>query len=99
MTLSAHPFLSRLVEHIESAETLGVSVFEIFEFIFQEDVFFGDVAEDEGDFCFVGGVVEDCAAELVHTVTGVRLMIWLKGKGSREGTYGVMPVPPAMRQM
>lgn len=34
--------------------------------MFQEDVFFGDVAEDEGDLGLVGRVAEDGAAELVH---------------------------------
>ena len=32
----------------------------------QQDVFFGQVAEHEGHFAFVGGVVEDPADELVH---------------------------------
>lgn len=64
--LPACPALRRLVEEIESAEALGVGVFKIFQFAFQEYVGFGDVAEDEGDVCFVGRVFEDGAGELVH---------------------------------
>ena len=77
VALSAHPFLGRFVEHVEGAETLGVGVFEVFELAFEEDVFFGDVAEDEGDFGFVGGVVEDGAAELVHAASGISLLLLL----------------------
>lgn len=62
------PALGGLVEEVEGAEALRVGVFEVFEFAFEEDVVFGDVAEDEGDFCFVLGVFEDGARELVHTV-------------------------------
>ena len=104
VAFSTHPFLGRFVEHVEGAETLGVGVFEVFELAFEEDVFFRDVAEDEGDFGFVGGVVEDGAAELVHAAIGVRLLLLLLlrrgwGEEEEEETYGVIPVPPAMRQM
>ena len=68
MAFSLGPALGGLIEEVESAETLRVGVFEVFEFAFQEDVFFGDVAEDEGDFCFVVGVFENGARELVHTI-------------------------------
>lgn len=101
VAFAAHPFLGRFVEHVEGAETLGVGVFEVFELVFEKDVFFGDVAEDEGDFGFVRGVVEDGAAELVHAASVVRLLLLLLrcGRGKEEETYGVIPVPPAMRQM
>ena len=69
------PALGGLVEEIEGAEALRVGVFEVFEFALEEDVVFGDVAEDEGNFCFVGGVFEDRARELVHTVTQLASLI------------------------
>ena len=68
MPFALGPALGGLIEEVEGAEALRVGVFEVFEFAFQEDVVFGDVAEDEGDFCFVGGVFENSARELVHTV-------------------------------
>ena len=55
-----------VVEGVEGAEAVRVGVFETLEFGFEEDVGFGEVAEDEGYFCLVGGVGEDGAGELVH---------------------------------
>lgn len=66
-----------LVDEIEGAEALRVGVFEVFELALEEDVFLGEVAEDEGDAGLVGGVFEDGARELVHP--------GLKGKGSAWG--------------
>lgn len=66
--LSLRPVVAGLVEDVEGSEALRVFVLQVFELAFQEDVLFGDVAEDEGDFCFVVGVFEDCAAELVHPI-------------------------------
>lgn len=57
-----------MVEDVEGAEAVRVRVFEVLELVLQEDVGLGEVAEDEGDFCFVGGVFEDGADELVHPV-------------------------------
>ena len=74
MPFSLGPALGGLVEEVEGAEALRVGVFEVFEFAFEQDVFFGDVAEDEGDFCFVGGVFENGACELVHAVITVSLV-------------------------
>lgn len=64
------PILAGGVDRVEGAEALQVGVFEVFEFVLEEDVGFGQVAEDEGDFCFVGGVFEDGAGELVHSGFG-----------------------------
>ncbi len=57
-----------MVEDVEGAEAVRVGVFEVLELGFEEDVGFGEVAEDEGDGCFVEGVGEDGAGELVHAV-------------------------------
>ena len=57
-----------MVEDVEGAEAVGEGVFEVLELGFEEYVGFGEVAEDEGDFGFVGGVFEDGAGELVHSV-------------------------------
>ena len=57
-----------MVEDVEGAEAVREGVFEVLEFALEEDVGFGEVAEDEGHFCFVGGVFEDGAGELVHAV-------------------------------
>ena len=100
MSFTLGPALGGLVEEIEGAEALRVGVFEVFEFAFEEDVVFTDVAEDEGDFCFVGGVFENGAGELVHTVISVSTVYLLGivyGKCcGRMRTYGVIPVPPAI---
>ena len=64
-----------MVEDVEGAEAVGVSVFEVLELGFEEDVGLGEVAEDEGDFGFIGGVFEDGAGELVHSV------FWGAGSG------------------
>lgn len=84
------PIIGGLVEHVESAETLGVGVFEVLEFVFEEDVGFGEVAVDEGDFGFVGGVGEDGAAELVHSVFfwGVSILVVVERGG--EGRGGIV---------
>ena len=66
---AALPVLGRVVEEVEGAEALRVGVLEVGEFFLEEDVFFGEVAEDEGYFGFVVGVVEDGAGELVHPVS------------------------------
>ena len=71
MPFALGPALGGLVEEVEGPEALRVGVFQVFEFAFQEDVVFGDVAEHEGDFGFVGGIFEDGARELVHTVIQV----------------------------
>lgn len=63
------PALGRgVVEDVEGAEAVRVRVFELLELGLEQDVGFGEVAEDEGDFCFVAGVFEDGADELVHSV-------------------------------
>ncbi len=55
-----------MVEDVEGAEAVRVGVFEVLELGFEEDVGFGEVAEDEGDGGLVEGVGEDGAGELVH---------------------------------
>ena len=60
------PSLRRLVQHVESPESIRVGVFQLLDLLLQEDVFLGDVAEDEGDFGLVFGVAEDAADELPH---------------------------------
>lgn len=63
------PALGRgVVEDVEGAEAVRVRVLELLELGLEQDVGFGEVAEDEGDFCFVAGVFEDGADELVHSV-------------------------------
>lgn len=103
------PALGRgVVEDVEGAEAVRVRVFELLELGLEQDVGFGEVAEDEGDFCFVAGVFEDGADELVHSVFLVSRVcvhsgFWFLSEFWREGrgcvwveTYGVMPVPPAI---
>jgi len=98
MAAALRPAVRGLVEQVEGAEALRVGVFEVFEFALQQDVFFGQVAEDEGDFCFVGGVLEDGARELVHSVNRPTSALAPRRKRKRESrvTDGVMPVPPAI---
>ena len=82
-----------MVEDVEGAEAVGEGVLEVLELGFEEDVGFGEVAEDEGDFGFVGGVLEDGAGELVHSVflwggwVSVRAAVWsgLRVVGGMEG--------------
>ena len=67
-----------MVEDVEGAEAVRVGVFEVLELGLEEDVGFAEVAEDEGHFCFVGGVFEDGADELVHSVFWVfPLVSWV----------------------
>lgn len=66
VALSAAPAIGRVVEDVEGPEALGVSVLEIIELLSQEDVFFSDVAEDQGHLGLVIGVLEDLAGKLVH---------------------------------
>ena len=68
MAFALRPFIGWCVQDIEGPEALRVLVLKLLEFVFQKDVFLRYVPEDEGDFCFVGGVLEDCADELVHPV-------------------------------
>ena len=75
------------VDEVECAETLGVGVFYVFEFAFEEDVVFGQVAVDEGDAGFVGGVFEDGADELVHSVAIADISIICHDQG-KEVTSG-----------
>ena len=63
---AALPVLGRVVEEVEGAEALRVGVLEVGEFVLEQDVFFRKIAEDQGYFGFVIGVVEDGAGELVH---------------------------------
>lgn len=60
------PALWRLVQCVESLEALRICVLELVEFVFEQDVLFADVAEDQAHFCFVFGVLEDAADYLVH---------------------------------
>lgn len=81
------PAFGGLVEEVEGAEALRVGVFEVLEFVFEEDVGFGDVAEDERYFCGVGGVFEYGARELVHSVVRLGSVVdW--GLGGEEGRRG-----------
>ena len=66
MPFTKFPFLWRTVQYVERSQTLGEFLLQVGELGFQQDIFFLDVAEDEGDFGVVGGVVEDAAEELVH---------------------------------
>lgn len=75
VAFALHPALGRVVEDVEGAEAIRVGVLEVLELGFEEDVGFGEVAEDEGDAGFVGGVFEDGAGELVHSVFHIRA--WL----------------------
>ena len=68
VALALHPALGRVVEDVKGAEAVRVGVFELLELGLEEDVGFAEVAEDEGHFGFVGGVLEDGADELVHSV-------------------------------
>ena len=68
MPFALQPSVGRAVEDVEGAEAVRVGVFEVLELAFQEDVGFGDVAEDEGHLGLVGRVLEDGARELVHPV-------------------------------
>ena len=91
-----------MVEDVEGAEAVRVGVLEVLELGLEEDVGLGEVAEDEGDFGLVGRVGEDAAGELVHSVVGSGPAEGERvGRGGgRKGvvrTYGVMPVPPAIR--
>lgn len=62
----ADPLLGRVVEDIESTETLGEGVLEVLKLLLQKDVLLGDVAKDKGDLGLIVGVVENSASELVH---------------------------------
>jgi hypothetical protein len=62
----ADPLLGRVVEDIESTETLGEGVLKVLKLLFQKDVLLRDVTKDKGDLGLVVGVVEDGASELVH---------------------------------
>ena len=73
------PPLGRVVEDVEGAEAVRVGVFQVFELRLEEDVGFGEVAEDEGDLCLVGGVLEDGARELVHSVRDTLVSRVLQG--------------------
>lgn len=80
MSRTASPCLvGGFIDHVESAEALWVGVFDVFEFVFEEDVGFGEVAEDESDFCFVFGVFEDGADELIHSIFGLGSNSSVKG--------------------
>ena len=72
VSLALRPALGRVIEDVKGAEAVGEGVFEVLELGFEEDVGFGEVAEDEGDFGLVRGVFEDGAGELVHSVFGSR---------------------------
>lgn len=62
----ADPLLGRVVEDIESTETLWEGVLEVLKLLLQKDVLLGDVAKDKGDLGLIVGVVENSASELVH---------------------------------
>lgn len=64
--LAASPALGRVVQHVEGAETLRVSVLQLVQLLLQEDVVLADVAEDQSHLGAVLGVLEDLAGELVH---------------------------------
>ena len=51
---------------MESTESARIGILEVFELLFQKDVFLGDVSVHKCDFGFVRWVVEDGADELVH---------------------------------
>ena len=89
VAFTLHPALGRVVEDVEGAEAVRVGVFEVLELGLEEDVGFAEVAEDEGDFGFVRGVLEDGADELVHSVfltllsVGCLLLLLVLGGGVR----------------
>ena len=56
--------------------------------MFEEDVGFGDVAEDERYFCGVAGVFEYGARELVHSVMRLGLVGDWGFWGGKDGGVG-----------
>lgn len=60
------PVLGGLVQGVERAEALRVSVLELVKLALQQNVLLGDVAEDEGDLGLVVGVLENGSHKLVH---------------------------------
>jgi len=66
VALSTRPVLRWSVEGVESTEAVWEFVLEILPLALEQDVFFGQVAEDESHLGLVVWVLEDAACELVH---------------------------------
>jgi hypothetical protein len=66
VALAALPCLRGVVQDVESAESLRVCVLQVFPFTLQQNVLLRDVAEDQGDFCLIVGVLENGSCGLPH---------------------------------
>lgn len=66
MALAALPLLRRIVQDVESPESLRVCVLQVFPLPLEQNVRFSKVAKDECDLRLVPGILENGSGRLPH---------------------------------
>ena len=100
-SFTLRPSFGRLVQSVESAEALGVSVLELVQFLLQQDVILTDVSKHQCNLRLIIGVLEQLSNDLVHgcdasattdhcdVVVLVGLIYWI----FHDGTLDIKTLP------